>query len=119
MQYRVGAGARAQVTRILIKSAFDYGDHHAENYQLLLATAMEDVATQPERLGARPLRGCPGVWVYDVGYSKNRLPRGNRIRNPWHKLIYARGSDGIIEILAVVGRSYPSSRAAHEALTDR
>jgi hypothetical protein len=117
MNYRVGAGARTQIAQILIKSAFDYGDLHADNYQLPLATAMDDVAAYPERLGAQSLRGFPGIWGYDIRLSKNRVPRNSRIRNAWHKLIYARGQDGVVEILAVVGRSYPSGRAAREALT--
>jgi hypothetical protein len=107
------------MAQILVKSAFDYGDLHADNYQLLLATAMDDVAAHPERLGAQSLRGFPEIWGYDIRLSKNRVPRNNRIRNAWHKLIYTRGQDGVVEILAVVGRSYPSGRAAREALTAR
>ena len=118
MNYRVGAGARTQIAQILVKSAFDHGDRHAGNYQLLLETAMDDVAAYPERPGAQSLRRPPGIWVYDIRLSKNRVPRTSRIRNPWHKLIYTRGPDGTVEILAVVGRSYPSGRAAREGLSE-
>lgn len=117
--YRVGAGARTQVTQILIKSTFDYGDRHADDYQLLLETAMDDVAAYPDRLGAQSLQGFAGVWGYDIRLSKNRVPRNRRIRDPWHKLIYTRGPDGIVEILAIVGRSYPSGRAACEGIAAR
>jgi len=119
MSYRVSAGARTQLTQILVKSAFDYGDRHAENYQLLLETAMDDVAESPERLGAQLLREFPGVWGYDIRLSKNRVSRRNRIGDAWHKLIYTKSSDGIVEILAVVGRSYPSGRAARDGLIAR
>lgn len=119
MNYRVSAGARTQVTQILIKSAFDYGDRHADNYQLLLETAMDDVAASPERLGALLLREFPGIWGYDIRLSKKRVPRRNRIGDAWHKLIYTKGADGMVEILAVVGRSYPSGRAAREGLIAR
>ena len=119
MNYRVSAGARTQVTQILIKSAFDYGDRHADNYQLLLETAMDDVAASPQRLGAQSLRGFSAIWGYDIRLSRNRVPRRNRIGDAWHKLIYTKGSDGIVEILAVVGRSYPSGRAAREGLIAR
>jgi hypothetical protein len=119
MNYRVSTGARTQVTQILIKIAFDYGDRHANNYQLLLETAMDDVAASPERLGAQSLRAFSGIWGYDIRLSRHRVPRENRIGNAWHKLIYTKGSDGIVEILAVVGRSYPSGRAAREGLIAR
>lgn len=51
VKYRVGAGARTQIAQLLVRSAFDHGDRHAGNYQLLLETAMDDVAACPERLG--------------------------------------------------------------------
>jgi hypothetical protein len=119
MNYRVSAGARTQIVQILMKSAFDYGDRHAGNYQLLPETAMDDVAAYPERLRAQSLRRFPGMLGYDIGLSKNRVPRKSSVRNPWHKLIYTRGPDGTVEILAVVGRSYPSGRAAREGLAAR
>jgi toxin ParE1/3/4 len=116
VKYRVGATARAQLVQILIRSAYDYGDRHADNYLLLLQTAMEDVASEPGRAGARPLRRLREVWSYDTRYSRNRVPRDRRVRDPWHKLIYTLGADGVVEILAIVGRSYPSGRAAGQAL---
>ncbi len=60
VKYRVGATARAQLVQILIRSAYDYGDRHADNYLLLLETAMEDVASEPGRAGARPVRRFSG-----------------------------------------------------------
>lgn len=72
----------------------------------------------PSGWAAVSLRRLPRIWVYDIRLSKNRVPRTSRIRNPWHKLIYTRGPDGTVEILAVVGRSYPSGRAAHEGLSN-
>jgi len=55
---------------------------------MLLEAAMSDVAAAPTRLGARRIRGAPGIWAYDLWYSRNRLPRNRRVRDPWHKLIY-------------------------------
>ena len=104
------------MAQVLIRSVLDYGEQHADNYLLLLEAAMDDVALEPERLGARALRQFQGVWSYEIRYSRNRLPRERRIRDPWHKLVYTRGADGVVEILAIVGRSYPSGRAARRAL---
>ncbi|HVC63662.1 MAG TPA: hypothetical protein VND19_25260 [Acetobacteraceae bacterium] len=119
MNCRVGTGARTQIAQILIKSTFDHGDRHADNYRLLLETAMDDIAAYPDRLGARSLPGFSGVWGYDIRLSKNRVARNSRIRNAWRKLIYTRGPGGIVEVLAVVGRSYPSGRAAREGIAAR
>jgi toxin ParE1/3/4 len=118
-QYRLAAPARTQIAHILAWSAADFGDVASRNYGLLLVKAMQDVATVPDRPGAQRLRRFPGILVYEIRHSKNRVPRGNRVRNPWHKLIYTQGSDGVVEILAVVGLPYPSGRAAREALAGR
>lgn len=83
---------------------------------MLLAAAMSDLAASPKRLGTRRVSGTAGILVYDLWYSRNRVPRGKRVRDPWHKLIYWELPQGGVEILAVVGRSYPSGRAAREGL---
>jgi hypothetical protein len=101
---------------LLAKSWDDYGERRARNYRSLLLLAMDDIASMPHRLGSVPVRRFPGVFVYDISLSRHRQPIGERVRNPWHKLIYRRDSDGITEILAIVGRSYPSGRAARNAL---
>lgn len=115
MTYRVAAQASAQITEILSQSEFRYGRHAQANYRMLLRAAMEDVAFDPARLGAKPVPRSVGIWVYDLWYSRNRLPRARRVRNPWHKLLYRPLPNGDVEILAVVGRSYPAGRAAREA----
>ena len=80
---------------------------------------MDDVAASPERLGAQSPRAFSGIWGYDIRLSRNRVLRGNHIANAWHKLIYTKRPDNIVDILAVVGRSYPSGRAAREGLIAR
>lgn len=119
MAYRVAAGARGQIIRILAVSSYHYGEHHAENYRLLIEMAMQDVAAHPDRPGAQSLRRFRGIWCYEIRHSRNRVPRENRIRKPWHKLIYTMAADGTVEILAIVGRPYPSVRAAREGLAGR
>jgi hypothetical protein len=104
---------------ILARSVVDYGNDRAANYQALLEAAMEDVGVDPLRAGARPIRRMRGVWCYEIRYSKDRLPRDQRVRDPWHTLIYCRDQDNVVAILAVVGRSYPPARAAREAISGR
>jgi toxin ParE1/3/4 len=118
-QYRIAAPARWQLAAILAVSLAEFGERRARNYRLLLTTAMEDVAVDPARPGAQRIRRYPGIMAYDIRHSKSRTPRGQRVRDPWHKLIYARAPDGVVEILAVVGRPYPSGRAVREGLALR
>lgn len=119
MTYRVTGPARKQIVEILARSALDYGPSRAANYKALLEAAMEDVGADPRRLGARPIRRMPGVWCYEIRYSRNRLPREGRVRGPWHRLVYCQDQDGVTAILAVVGLSYPAGRAARLAIRER
>lgn len=114
--YRIVGSARLQLAAIVAKSLEDYGERRARNYRSVLLLAMNDVAVMPRRPGAVQVRKLSGVFVYDIGLSRHRQSVGERVRNPWHKLIYRCDEDGVTEILAIVGRSYPSGRAAREAL---
>jgi hypothetical protein len=40
------------------------------------------------------------------------LPREQRVRNPAHQVVYRLAEDGVVEILAIVGDSYPSARVS-------
>lgn len=119
MTYRVTDPARKQIVDILTRSGLDYGDHRAANYRALLEAAMEDIGIDPRRLGARPVRRVPDVWCYEIRYSRGRLPRERRARDPWHVLVYCLDEDGVVAILAVVGLSYPADRAARQAIRER
>jgi toxin ParE1/3/4 len=117
--YRVTGPARTQIVEVLAKSAADYGERGETNYQALLEAAMEDVGANPQRPGARSVERIKGVWCYDIRYSRNRLARERRVRDPWHVLVYCQDDDGVVAILAVVGRSYPPARAARQAIRNR
>jgi plasmid stabilization system protein ParE len=116
--YRVTALAEDQISKILAKSANDYGPDRAANYLMLIIAAMTDVASDPQRQGAKPVQRSGGVWVYELWHSRNRLARDRRVRDPWHKVLYREVADDGVEILAVFGRSYPSGRAARQAATE-
>jgi hypothetical protein len=104
------------MAEVLAKSINDYGQRHATHYSALILVAIAHVAADCKRLGARRVPRLPGVWVYELWHSRNHVPNGMRIRDPWHKIVYRPVPDGMVEILAVVGRSYPSGRAAREAI---
>jgi plasmid stabilization system protein ParE len=116
--YRIAAPAENQISVILAKCMHDYGPGRAANYGQLILAAIEDVASDPKRLGARLVPRSGGIWVYELWHSRNRISRDQRVRDPWHKILYREAGGGTIEILAVVGRSYPQDRAAREALLE-
>ena len=113
--YRLTEQASEHIAAIMAWSEKDYGSERALRYESLILAAMADIAADPRRSGAARVARSAGIWVYDLSSSKNRLPRNQRILNPWHKILYRPLGDGIVEILAVVGLSYPSGRAAREA----
>jgi plasmid stabilization system protein ParE len=114
--YRLGDSARSQIAEILAKSEYEYGSVHADRYRALIEAAILAVVSRPERPAASPAAEYPGAWVYDLRFARNLVPVKRRIRNPWHKLVYRVAEDGAIEIIAVIGRSYPADRAVREAL---
>jgi plasmid stabilization system protein ParE len=117
--YRVTAPAEDQISEILARGANDNGRDRAANYLMLIMAAITDVASEPKRLGAKPVPRSGDVWVYELWHSRNRLARDLRVRGPWHKILYREVAGGGVEILAVVGRSYPSGRAARQTRTER
>ncbi len=108
--YRLTGPAEEQIVTILARSANEYGRGHATNYEALILAAMADVAADHRRLGAARVARSRDVWVYELWHSRNRLPAERRIRDPWHKILYRVLPDDVVEVLAVVGRSYPSSQ---------
>lgn len=114
--WRLTGSAERQMGEIVAHSAYGYGLAHARNYEALILAAIADVAADHKRIGAARVPRRFDIWVYEIRHSRNRLPRDQRIRDPWHKIVYRPLAEGFVEILAIVGRSYPSGRAAREAL---
>jgi hypothetical protein len=99
-------------------SEHHYGIAHATNYEDLIWQALDDLVADPTRPGSARVRRYPGVRDYPIRHSAPNRPREQRIRAPWHKIVYREQPDGIVEILAVVGLSYPSGRSARAAIGD-
>ena len=115
ISWRLTEPAEKHLAEIMAWSEHKFGALHASRYRHLLSDAMDDVGADPTRFGAARIPRFADIWEYQLRHSKDRAPRGQRIRVPWHKLIYRPLPDGTVEILAIVGRSYPSSRAARQA----
>jgi len=108
--FRLSARARRDLDKTLRYSFDKHGRDAAGRYQLLLTTAMEDVGRQPLLNGSRPVRARPGVRSYYIAHSRLHLPREQRVVNPVHQLVYRLAADDVVEILAVIGDSYPPAR---------
>jgi plasmid stabilization system protein ParE len=71
--YGVTAPAEDQISRILARSANDYGHDRAVNYLMLITAAMADVASDPKRLGRSRFRdpaacGSTNSGTPEIGY---------------------------------------------------
>jgi toxin ParE1/3/4 len=110
LAFRLSARARRDLDKVLKYSLDQHGREAAGRYQLLLKTAMEDVGNQPLHAGSRPVTDKPGVRSYSISHSRLRLPREQRVVNPAHQIVYRLAGDDVIEILAIIGDSYPPAR---------
>lgn len=66
---------------------------------------MADIAAEPRRAGVSRVPRTDDIWVYEIRHSRHRLPRAQRIRDPWHKILYRLRANGDVDILAIIGRS--------------
>ncbi len=112
MAFRLSARARRDLDQALDYSLQHYGPAAAARYELLLITAMREVGDQPDLPGSRPVSRSPGLRSYLVSYSRPRLPSRQRVRNPVHRLVYRVTQEGMVEILAIIGDSYPPARVS-------
>jgi hypothetical protein len=77
---------------------------------------MEEVGIQPLLDRSRPVKGKPGVRTYSLSHSRLRLPRDQLVLKPVHQLVYRIADDNVVDILAVIGESYPPGRVlAHRS----
>lgn len=88
--FRLSASAEADIVSLLAWTEDHFGEIIRRRYEILLVTALRDVADEPERVGsaARPELG-PGVRSYHLRHSRERgrMSEGG-IRKPRHVLLY-------------------------------
>ena len=109
MAYRVTQTARRQIDEILAYSLREYGRAAGDRYDLLITTAFDVIDAQPAAFGSRPVPGKVDIRDYDLRHCRTRLPPDQRVSNPRHKIVYRLAEAGAVDILAVIGRSLPSS----------
>lgn len=85
---------------ILASTDSHFGTAARLRYEALLASALRDIATDPERPGsvARPELG-PGVRSYHVRHSRHAVPpQAGAVRRPRHLILFRSVRPGLIGI---------------------
>jgi len=88
--FRLTYPARFDIREILVRSELDHGVAASRRYERLIATALHDIAAEPERNGsmARPELGA-GVRTWHLRGSRERARQWDGVvRRPRHFLIY-------------------------------
>ncbi|MCC5872009.1 MAG: type II toxin-antitoxin system RelE/ParE family toxin [Gammaproteobacteria bacterium] len=97
MLYRLSAAARGDIVDILARTHERFGDLAAKRYEILIITALRDIAAEPDRPGSRhrPELG-QGVRSWHLVLSRDRARReSGMVRRPRHFLIYRVDDDRV------------------------
>jgi toxin ParE1/3/4 len=100
MDVIIAPKARADIEDILTWTREDFGAPTLRRYAKLLATAIEEVAANPEVAGSSPRPEIADhCRTYHLFFSRKTAGRaGDRIRRPRHFLLYRVTEAGIVEI---------------------
>ena len=87
---RLSRDAEQDILEILAHSEENFGDVARRRYEALLFVAMNDIATDPERLGSWPRPEiADSIRSYHLVQSRNRVPSGiGLVQRPRHFLLY-------------------------------
>ena len=100
MEVIIAPKARGDIASILAWTEENFGPQTLRRYAKLIATAIEQVAENPERAGscARP-EIADHCRTYHLFFSRKSAGRaGDRIRHPRHFLLYRVSESGVVEI---------------------
>jgi toxin ParE1/3/4 len=101
LSYRLLAGADADIDRILLQSAREFGTEAAERYDLLMRAAFAVVGAAPARPGSQEVSSVPGVRVYPLRLGRRLVAQKQRVGRPRHVVVYRLGLDGVVEIIGL------------------
>jgi len=103
-QYRITDTALADITDILRHSQVQFGTTARLRYQELIRTAIEDLATVPNRIGSS-LRDeiTPGLRSFHLCHSRKRAATSNdMVQRPRHVMFYRLADDQVIEVVRLL-----------------
>jgi toxin ParE1/3/4 len=100
MELIIAPKARSDIAHILAWTEESFGPQASRRYGNLIATAMEQVATNPELAGSRPRPDITDhCRTYHLFFSRKSVGRsGDRVRRPCHFLLYRVTDTGMVEI---------------------
>lgn len=113
-RYVLSPLAERDVAEVLAWSEAQFRAPSRRRYERLLATALRDLASDPDRPGSRSRPEiAPGARTYHLRFSRDRA-RGDDgpVRRPRHLLLYRVLADGSVE----VGRVIHDARELHRHL---
>lgn len=100
MEVIIALKARGDIANILAWTEVKFGPQSLQRYGKLIATAIEQVAANPELVGScqRPEIG-DRCRTYHLFFSRKSVaPARDRIRRPHHFLLYRVTESGVVEI---------------------
>lgn len=111
-QVRLSPEAQADIEAILAWTHEQFGEQGRLRYEELLAQAILDLASEPNRAGTleRP-ELARGARAYHLRHSRDDVTRSvGRVRKPRHFLLYRMAADGVLEIGRVLHDSMDLAR---------
>jgi toxin ParE1/3/4 len=97
-RYRLSGPALEDIATILAESAARFGDVASERYERLIATALVDLADDPERPGSRAVPElADGARIYHLRGSRRRAGAG-AVGAPRHFVLYRALAPGLIGV---------------------
>jgi toxin ParE1/3/4 len=104
---------RAVTLRISFDAACSsFGVAAAKRYDALIKQALRDIANDPQRPGTKQRPELPGVYLYHLVASRDRLA-GETVKTPRHFVVY-RITDVLVEVVRVLHDSRDLARHLSE-----
>ena len=100
LRYRLSASAQADIIDILEWTQARFGDAARERYEVLIATAIRDIAAEPDRPGSddRPELGKDArTWHLRLSRERARSDVGD-VRRPRHFILFRAINPDVLEI---------------------
>lgn len=101
---RLAAAARADIVDILEYSEAQFGLAARQRYEHLVATALRDIAEEPERPGSAPRPELGGdIRSWHLRLSRDRAKAdGGTVRQPRHMILYTVIGETSVGVLRVL-----------------
>lgn len=119
--YRLPSRVEARIAALLDEGAEAFGEAARDRYAALIVQAMQDVADDPRRNGAKADPAAdPAALFYHIRHSRDRVgdPPG-RVGKPRHVLVYEPATDGAVDILGLIPDAIPPPLALPRFLPER